>query len=96
MFVTLQKMVYKRYVKRGGKLCGPYYYESYRDKNGKVVSKFISGPSKKDELLNKLNPKVNRKLGKTLQGLFLIFLAFFIISLFFILFVSALLYFIRA
>jgi len=85
VFVTLQKMVYKRYVKRGGKLCGPYYYESYRDKNGKVVSKFISGPSKKDELLNKLNPKVNRKLGKTLQGLFLIFLAFFIISLFFIL-----------
>ncbi len=34
-------MVYKRYIKRGEKLCGPYYYESYRDENGKVVSKYL-------------------------------------------------------
>ncbi|MDP2926159.1 MAG: hypothetical protein Q8N99_07315 [Nanoarchaeota archaeon] len=34
-------MVYKRYIKRNGKLCGPYYYESYRDKNGKVISKYL-------------------------------------------------------
>ncbi|MFH1585333.1 MAG: hypothetical protein ABIB79_01020 [archaeon] len=37
-------MVYKRYIKRDGKVFGPYYYESYRDRAGKVKSKFISGP----------------------------------------------------
>ena len=36
-------MVYKRYIKRGGKVCGPYYYESHRDKNGRVVSKYLKG-----------------------------------------------------
>ncbi len=35
-------MVYRRCVKRGGKLYGPYYYESYRDENGKVVSRYLS------------------------------------------------------
>ena len=34
-------MVYKKYVKRGGKLHGPYYYESYRDENGRVVSRYL-------------------------------------------------------
>src|SRR3989344_6079357 len=34
-------MVYKRYIRRGGKLHGPYYYESYRDKNGRVVSRYL-------------------------------------------------------
>jgi len=34
-------MVYKRYIKRGGKLHGPYYYESYRDKNGKVATRYL-------------------------------------------------------
>ena len=34
-------MVYKRYVKIKGKVHGPYYYKSYRDKNGKVVSKYV-------------------------------------------------------
>src|SRR3989344_4492 len=34
-------MVYKMYIKRGGKLHGPYYYESYRDKNGKVATRYL-------------------------------------------------------
>jgi parallel beta-helix repeat protein len=34
-------MVYKRYIKRGGKLCGPYYYESYRNEDGKIISKYL-------------------------------------------------------
>jgi len=34
-------MAYKRYVKRGNKLCGPYYYESYRDKYGKVQKRYV-------------------------------------------------------
>jgi len=36
-------MVYKKYIKRNGKTFGPYYYESYRE-NGKVKTRFISGP----------------------------------------------------
>jgi hypothetical protein len=34
-------MVYKRYIKIRGKRHGPYYYESYRDKNGRVVSRYL-------------------------------------------------------
>ncbi|MEK6928537.1 MAG: hypothetical protein AABW65_01105, partial [Nanoarchaeota archaeon] len=37
-------MVFKRYIKRGGKLYGPYYYENHRV-NGKVVSTYVRGPS---------------------------------------------------
>ena len=34
-------MVYKKFIKRGGKTFGPYYYESYRDNNGKVRKKYL-------------------------------------------------------
>ena len=34
-------MAYKKYIKRDGKVFGPYYYESYRDKNGKVRKKYV-------------------------------------------------------
>jgi len=40
-------VVYKKYIKRNGKVFGPYYYESYRE-NGKVKTRFISGPKSKD------------------------------------------------
>ena len=40
-------MAYKRYVKRGGKVCGPYYYESYRDKSGKVKKRYVGLTNKK-------------------------------------------------
>jgi len=39
-------MVYKKYIKRNGKVFGPYYYESYRE-NGKVKTRFVSGPETK-------------------------------------------------
>ena len=35
-------MVVKKYIKRGEKVFGPYYYESVRE-NGKVVHKYIGG-----------------------------------------------------
>jgi len=35
-------MVYKKYIKRGGKIFGPYYYESYRDENGIVKTRYIN------------------------------------------------------
>ncbi len=42
-------MVYKRYIKRGDKVFGPYYYESYRDSEGNIVSKYLKDykPKKK-------------------------------------------------
>lgn len=46
-------MVYKKYIRRGGKVFGPYYYESYRE-NGKVKTRFLKGPSKKDIISNKI------------------------------------------
>ena len=33
-------MVYKRYIKRGGKVYGPYIYHS-RKENGKVISEYL-------------------------------------------------------
>ena len=50
-------MVYKKYITRNGKTFGPYYYESYRDKNGNVKSRFISGPTQKDKVAMKFNNK---------------------------------------
>ena len=35
-------MVYKKYITRNGKKFGPYYCESYRDKDGKVKTRFFS------------------------------------------------------
>ncbi len=34
-------MVYEKYIKRGNKLHGPYYYESYRDKTGKIKKRYF-------------------------------------------------------
>jgi len=45
-------MVYKKYIKRNGKKFGPYYYESYRE-DGRVKTRFVSGPRKIDRFMNK-------------------------------------------
>ena len=34
-------MVFKRFIKKNGKLMGPYYYESYRDETGKVKKRYL-------------------------------------------------------
>ena len=47
-------MVYKKYIKRGGKLYGPYYYESERV-DGRVITKYVEKPSS----LNKLDLNVD-------------------------------------
>ncbi|MDD5193263.1 MAG: hypothetical protein PHF67_01625, partial [Candidatus Nanoarchaeia archaeon] len=78
-------MVYKKYIKRNNKIFGPYYYESHRDKKGRVISKFVSGPTKKDELLNKITPNINKNFKKIIEGVLFGFVAFFMIVLFFIL-----------
>jgi parallel beta-helix repeat protein len=43
-------MVYKRYIKKGGKTFGPYYYKSYRDSKGNVKTEYVEdheSPSRK-------------------------------------------------
>jgi hypothetical protein len=41
-------MAYKKYIKRDGKLFGPYYYESYRDSDGNVKTRYLVNPPKKE------------------------------------------------
>lgn len=41
-------MVYKRYIKRDGKKYGPYLYKSFRNKEGKVISKIATEKDKKN------------------------------------------------
>jgi len=55
-------MVYKKYIKRGGKIFGPYYCTSYRDKDGKVRTRFVSGPTKKDRIVGKSRKFANKKM----------------------------------
>ncbi|MDP3027292.1 MAG: hypothetical protein Q8N63_06285 [Nanoarchaeota archaeon] len=50
-------MVYKKYIRKGGKSFGPYYYESYRE-NGKVKTRFVSGSEKKDKEHSKKLPYI--------------------------------------
>ncbi|MFH1358784.1 MAG: LamG domain-containing protein, partial [archaeon] len=84
-------MVFKRYIKRGGKVYGPYYYKSYRDKNGIVRKKYlgITDPTKdkKKNIIRKnslkknysFTPQFNSKLF-TIILLVLVILGLFFIS----------------
>jgi hypothetical protein len=63
-------MVYKKYIKRNGKVFGPYYYESYRE-NGKVKTRFVSGPKESHK-------------KKSKKSYFFAFSVFILILLFFI------------
>src|SRR3989344_7410693 len=76
-------MVYKRYVKRGGKIFGPYYYESYRDKDGKTKSLYL--PDYKDEEKNKKENSAVTWYSFDLKRYFLLFIigVFVLASLFF-------------
>ena len=63
-------MVYKKYIKRDGKVFGPYYYESYRDENGDVKTRFISGPHHKDKVIKHIKLKSITFLFLTIAVLF--------------------------
>src|SRR3989344_5100651 len=77
-------MVFKRYIKRGGKVYGPYYYESYRDKSGKVHKKYCGtteGAQKKEKTpsysyIHKKHFLVLCVCSFLLVGLFLFVLSF--------------------
>ncbi|MFA4886716.1 MAG: LamG domain-containing protein [Candidatus Nanoarchaeia archaeon] len=54
-------MVYEKYIKRGGKLHGPYYYKSVRDSKGKIQHVYLgtkkpTASSKKQTLINSYKP----------------------------------------
>ncbi len=53
-------MVFKRYIKRGRKTYGPYYYKSYRDKNGVVRKKYIGT----DEVIEEKYVKTEKTIKK--------------------------------
>jgi hypothetical protein len=66
-------LVYKKFIKRGGKVHGPYYYESYRDESGKIKKRY----------LGTVNPKtVSRSyfLPLIIISLILVFGVFFFVS----------------
>ncbi len=65
-------MVHKRYIKRGGKIHGPYYYESYRE-DGKVKKRYIG---------TSLNIK-KRNIRKVVLHLTIVFFALVLIFSFF-------------
>ncbi len=65
-------MVYKKYIKRDGKVFGPYYYESYRE-NGKIKTRFVSGPKKSDRIKGRVNLDKFKNIFLILLGVFLIF-----------------------
>src|SRR3989344_7370217 len=47
-------MVYKRYIKRGNKLFGPYYYKSYRDETGRTRTRPAEAPQETKKIFSKL------------------------------------------
>jgi|TARA_B100001971_G_C18153527_1_gene517215 hypothetical protein len=53
-------MVYKRYVKRGEKIYGPYYYLSFRDGNGEVRKKYLGTKEPSKELIDEVIVEIFR------------------------------------
>src|SRR3989339_453067 len=79
-------MVYKRYIKKKvngeWKTFGPYYYESYRERNGITKTRYILEP-KKITKLRAVTEKIyreSRKLFVVLGILCLVVLSFFLLS----------------
>jgi hypothetical protein len=56
-------MVFKRYIKRGGKVFGPYYYESKRI-NGKIKSLYV-GSARNKELIRQHGDKILSSSSKS-------------------------------
>jgi hypothetical protein len=70
-------MAYKKYFYKNGKKFGPYYYESYRDKSGKVKKRYVGTT---DPYYESLSERLLRILGfkNLLFGLFFIFIIIFV------------------
>ena len=66
-------MAYKKFIRKNGKLFGPYYYESYRDADGKVRKRYV-GTKNPDKFIRKTKKRIkkSKKIIKTHKRLFLI------------------------
>ncbi len=69
-----KKMVYKKYIKKKGKTFGPYYYESYRDKDGKVKTRYLGEtlPKKYTKEKTKKHNKKSKVTTKKTKWLYLL------------------------
>jgi hypothetical protein len=70
-------MVYKKFIRRGGKSYGPYYYKS-KKVNGKVITEYIGGPDYKSNFSKKFSSFF---LSGIIVSLFVLSIFFFNISL---------------
>jgi hypothetical protein len=66
-------MVYKKYIKRGNKKFGPYYFKSIRDKNGKVRTLYLGNKPGSDEKCRETPFKFNLNSLFVFLFIFLIF-----------------------
>src|SRR3989344_2050232 len=57
-------MAYKKYIRRKGKVFGPYYYESYRDSSGIVRKKYVGMK----------NPDIKKRVAPTKRYINIIFI----------------------
>jgi hypothetical protein len=58
-------MAYKRFFYRNGKKFGPYYYESYRDKSGKIKKRYIGmNPDKNIKENANSNKQIEENINK--------------------------------
>ena len=61
-------MAYKKYFYKKGKRFGPYYYESYRGKDGKVKKRYVGtkNPDSKKTIVKKfLKKRIKKKVTPT-------------------------------
>ncbi len=73
-------MVYKKYIKRGGKLFGPYYYRSVK-KEGKVITQYVKNPGDFPQKKSLVNSKKELTKFLIFPVIFLVLiLVFFIIK----------------
>ena len=72
-------MAYKKYIKKDGKIFGPYYYESYRDESGNVKKKYVGTTNPNNEKNRLIDSKSDKqRMGKFFALGILIFFGFVI------------------
>ncbi|MFZ5955131.1 MAG: hypothetical protein ACOYT4_01795, partial [Nanoarchaeota archaeon] len=69
-------MAYKRYFYKNGKKFGPYYYESYRDEQGKIKKRYVGTSDPNEKRLSE--PK------KSFQWIFILLVGVILLSVIFL------------
>src|SRR3989344_131601 len=72
-------MAYKRYFYKNGKKIGPYYYESYRDDNGKIKKSYLGTKNPNEEKNKSSSKRIFNNFDR--KKFFLILLILFSLSL---------------